>query len=153
MSTVHGRKSFRDHFDNAIPVPFSGCLIWPGPLNHNGYGLTKYQGKQKLAHRVVMRELLCDGLNVLHKCDVRCCVNPSHLYIGTHIENMQDMKRRGRHIGTKGLTVRKPYEKLSDDQVIEIRANSKSSRKIAEMYGVSQTLISAIKRGTRRNKV
>lgn len=85
-----------------IPEPNSGCVIWLGPLNKNGYGkmITGYKSegtrRTAWAHRLVYEYFVGPipaGLDLDHKCRVRCCVNPNHLEPVTRKENM----RRGMH--------------------------------------------------------
>ncbi len=68
------------------PVPFSGCWVWMGHINDKGYGLTQirigHKWKKLRAHRVayeLYRGPIPAGLDLDHKCRVRCCVNPDHL--------------------------------------------------------------------------
>ena len=80
------------------------CIIWTGPLNTAGYGLFDV-GKigrrsiKMLAHRqawVFAFGAIPDRLCVLHRCDVRACVNPEHLWLGTMSDNMKDALAKGR---------------------------------------------------------
>jgi hypothetical protein len=84
----------------------TGCILWAGALTSNGYGkVGTSDGGTERAHRVVWRELrgpIPDSLCVLHKCDVRRCVNPEHLFLGTKKDNTHDMMRKGRHVPGKG---------------------------------------------------
>jgi hypothetical protein len=83
-------------------IPEAGCWIWLGMLNEKGYGRVRTAGKhgpKTGAHRVVWeayRGSIPHGLLVLHHCDVPCCVNPGHLFLGTQKDNMQDAARKGR---------------------------------------------------------
>ena len=81
-----------------MPVPFSGCWLWTGPSS-DGYGDFRIGGKRILAHRLSY-ELhigpIPDGMFVCHKCDVRCCINPAHLFAGTSGDNALDMYAKGR---------------------------------------------------------
>lgn len=84
--------------DKYIPEPNSGCWLWIANANRTGYGCLS-DSKQRLAHRIsweIHRGPIPEGLYVLHKCDVPICVNPEHLFLGTHQDNMDDMVRKGR---------------------------------------------------------
>lgn len=84
--------------DKYIPEPNSGCWLWVAGVNACGYGTISEFGKSQLAHRVsfiLHGGIISDaGLRVLHTCDVPCCVNPDHLFIGTQRENVLDMERK-----------------------------------------------------------
>lgn len=76
----------------------NGCWFWRGSIRKDGYGRIRREGRTLLAHRVFYRELVGElgSLQVLHKCDNKACVNPSHLYLGTISDNRKDCVRRGR---------------------------------------------------------
>lgn len=77
----------------------TGCWLWNGHKYSNGYGVIKVFGKDNLVHRFAYNLYhgdIPDGLEILHSCDVKNCVNPDHLRAGTHQENMKEAKDRGR---------------------------------------------------------
>lgn len=85
----------------------TSCWLWIGSKTGSGYGKLKRKGKFYTAHRVsweVYNGPIPKGMLVLHTCDVRNCVNPKHLFLGTHQDNMDDMVRKGRvnHPAQKG---------------------------------------------------
>jgi len=78
------------------------------------------------------REPIPKGFYVCHVCDVRNCINPDHLFLGTHADNMRDMKNKGRaHLGeAHGMA------KLTNSQVLEIRASKEPYKVLASKYNV-----------------
>jgi hypothetical protein len=83
----------------SIPEPNSGCWMWTGMLDKAGYGKTSYgSGKTLAASRLSYIVYKCDPEDkiVRHSCDVRSCVNPDHLLVGSQKDNIHDMFNRGR---------------------------------------------------------
>lgn len=142
-------ESLRRRLDEgAIPEPNSGCYLWTRRV-HRRYGrLTVRHGWILEAHRaawITSRGDIPKGLFVCHKCDVPICVNPSHLFLGTHTDNMRDMIAKGRKRTTKGEA--NPGAKLTEQAVREIRGDSRSNQAVARSYGVSKSLVSAVRNG------
>ena len=94
-------KPLIDLMAHYMPVPESGCWIWMGAWNGDGYGVVSKTLTRdfQMAHRVFYTEHkgpIAEGLLVCHRCDTPQCVNPDHLFLGTHMDNMHDMIRKGR---------------------------------------------------------
>lgn len=133
------------------------CWEWQASLDKTGYGYFSFNKKCTSAHRAVWRITFGEiekHLMICHKCDNRKCVNPNHLYKGTHDDNMKDMFDRKRNVSppiTRGES--RTSSKLTDIKVKEIRERLKMPIKwgdiaeIARNYGVSTKLIYNIKNG------
>lgn len=136
-------------FEQCQAVTESGCWIWTGSLCGKGYGMMKApELGQVRAHRiswVLHKGPIPDGLNVLHKCDMRCCVNPAHLFVGTQKQNVHDMISKGRERYQIGET---SYQhKLTDSDVMMIRGSSKSCEYWAKHFGMNPGTIRRAKLG------
>lgn len=143
-------KRFRDSYTES-----DGCWLWRGRINgRTGYGEIRPDGSRKRigAHRAAWEihngKTIPPGLVVRHSCDVRNCVNPSHLLIGTQQENLQDMVQRKRDNFPWGE--RQRLAKLTVDTVSEIRMAWRlgaTQYGLARLFGVSSHLVSGIVQG------
>ncbi len=137
MDRVRAKTGTKDH---------KGCIPWIGGKTKAGYGSFCYFFKKYYAHRVVAEAKfgkLKPGDEVCHKCDNPGCINPDHLFIGTHAENIQDCVRKGRQ--PKGED--NGQHKVSEKQVRAIRellSQGVTQKRIAQHYPLSQQTISEI---------
>jgi hypothetical protein len=128
--------------------PGGDCWIWCGATLPDGYGQARAFGRLDKAHRVAFRlsgRDIPNGAMVLHSCDVRGCVNPSHLRLGDHVRNMADMVERGRGRAPQGQAHH--AAKLAPCDVRAIRADGRPAGELAAVYGVSKGAIDAIRAG------
>lgn len=141
---------------HVIPVPEAGCWLWTGSVEKGGYGVFHLNGRSNPgvgAHRAsweLYRGKIPASLNVLHRCDVRCCVNPNHLFLGTHADNTNDMIAKGRGIYPGAPGTVNGRAKVTDVSVIAIRTRGlagESRTKLAAEFGVARTSISGIIHG------
>jgi hypothetical protein len=146
------KKPIHDRFMAKVSVPNDpdACWEWTGGIYH-GYGYINVNSKTTRAHRLSYK-LFCgeiaEEMCVCHRCDNPGCVNPKHLFLGTHKENMADMVQKGRSNSTKGS--KNKAAKLKEDDIQEIRKMIDSKltlTQIAKQFNVSTTTIFYIKRG------
>jgi hypothetical protein len=135
-------RSLATRFEKKIRKSDS-CWIWIAATSKFGYGRFLFNGKNTAAHRVawtIYRGEIPKGMFVLHKCDVRNCVNPDHLFLGTQDDNMKDCAKKGRF---KSRPKYYNLRKLTSDKVAEIiRLKSESGLSISEIskiVGISRT--------------
>jgi hypothetical protein len=133
----------------------SNCVESPMAPESNGYTRTTYKGKRYGSHRLAYA--LANGLNpndltgiVMHTCDNRRCINPAHLVLGTHQDNMDDMVAKGRSDGgckQAGIRVgeQHPASKLTAEDVINIRSRPRDSTTLlAAEFGIKRDTVCKI---------
>ncbi|MGA7809655.1 HNH endonuclease signature motif containing protein [Bradyrhizobium sp.] len=133
--------------DRSSPEPNSGCWLWLNAIGKHGYGVLNINGRMARAHREAFKAAKGEpppGLDVCHRCDVRCCVNPDHLFPGTRTDNMRDCANKGRIVLPELRGTELPQSKLTPAQVLEIRASSQSQRALGRLYSVDKGTIAHI---------
>lgn len=138
-------------------VSDSECWIWTGGTSSDGYGKVKRKGKSVRAHRVFYEHFvgnIPDGMFVCHTCDTPLCVNPAHLWVGTHAQNEKDKDVKGRrspspstshpHLVPKGE--KHPKHKLTNQNVSEILQSQETSYVLAEKFGVDPSTIQRVRK-------
>lgn len=144
------------HRENLRGVPFNEryhadpdakCWLWVGGVNSDGYGVWTAHGETK-AHRaswVLHNGAIPAERHVLHKCDRPNCVNPDHLFLGTHQDDMADLRAKGRAYGAKGEA--NYSAKLTSDQAMAIMCDGRPGAIIAAEFGITKEMVSNIRNG------
>jgi len=150
---LHDEARARFFAKVAVVDDGASCWMWTGAIGHSrgasrsGYGIFNLRAQDGFrsvgAHRVA-REMatgvaVSADMEVMHGCDVKQCVRPSHLSIGTHADNMRDSALRNRHV-----------KRIDDDTVRAIAASEGRCRDIGARFGVSDGYVSQIRKGTVR---
>lgn len=150
------KETAKDHIRRfSSPEPMSGCWLWIGAVHKNQvgatYGLSFYQNRKVRAHRLSYESFngpIPPGLYACHRCDVSLCVNPDHLFAGTHQDNVDDRERKGRNSPQQG-------ERNANSQITAAVAalikrelmGDKTGAAIALELGVSAHIVKDISRG------
>lgn len=113
----------------------TNCINWNGAVNSSGYPVTWQGGKTVYAHRAIIGAK--KGEVVRHSCDNPRCVNPKHLFVGTHKDNSDDMVNKSRQ--AKGSAC--GNSKLTEEDIPKIRLCQGywTSRQTAFAWGISKT--------------
>lgn len=120
-----------------------GCWLWTGSVV-KGYGQLSHEYKSLRAHRVsweLHNGAVPEDMCVCHTCDTPLCVNPTHLFLGSNLDNTADRHDKERDMrGTMS-----PHAKLTEEQVLEIRSSDEDMKQLAAKYGVKYSTIKVVK--------
>jgi hypothetical protein len=134
-----------EFFEKVYPEPTSGCWLWSGRHDKNGYGRISnipHQLTHRQSYAYVKGEFDLNK-HLLHTCDNPACVNPDHLYLGDQRQNNNDRDSRGRQKTKRGCEHK--LSRFTHEQISEIRSlysqKTHTSRKLAIIYSCSQKAI------------
>lgn len=138
--------------DKVSPVPEAGCWLWTGATWAHGRPQLRVADKLVLASRFAYEAFVgpipC-GMHVCHKCDTPLCVNPDHLFVGAHADNMRDRNKKGRQARLRGES--NGHARLSEADVLAIKSlyakGVASTEAIGREFGVSGRQVRYILRG------
>lgn len=125
------------------------CWLWTAGKFGTGYGAIVVSRKVEKAHRIsweLAHGPVPDGLYVLHKCDVRSCVNPEHLFLGSQGDNIRDAVSKGRHVAPALAGERNPSARLTAQQVQAIRESTDTGVVLSRRFGISRSTVSSVRR-------
>ncbi len=141
------KRSYMERFDSFVmPEPMSGCFLWIGGTDADGYGCFWYEGKTVKAHKmswIMNFGSIPDNQCVLHKCDNPPCINPNHLFLGSNKDNTQDSIKKNRRAIFYGDE--NPVSKLTSTDVALIRTSKTKQQILAKELGVTRSLISMVR--------
>jgi hypothetical protein len=141
-----------DRLLNLTAFGSTDCWYFAGSRDAIGYGRIPALGENK-AHRVswrIFRGQIPQGMRVLHRCDVRNCVNPEHLFLGTQADNVRDMMEKKRHRVVPQFGESNPMARLTREEVGAIRemvAAGSLQIEACRRFNVSPMTVSRIVRG------
>jgi hypothetical protein len=146
---------YRARIRQSVSVDENGCWIWQKSTQKNGYGVFAFGGGNNArAHRVSYMAfvgVIPLGMDVCHRCDVRNCVNPEHLFTGTRAENIADCLSKGRHPQTNKVRgSNHPHAKLTEsdvEQILCMLASGCPKAAIARQFSVTDRVILLIAKG------
>lgn len=160
ISIAAGKQAILDFvFANAHPVPWSGCWIWMGPVNGDGYAFLVDPTKpfcRESPFRIGIHRLVCetvhghmpDDYDARHQCHIKTCVCPDHLLPGTRSDNLNDSVRDGHWTFTRGM--KNGRARLTPEMCGEIRMlrdGGATNASLAERFGVGTSTISRVTTG------
>lgn len=155
FTTICQEPLSKNTISNFVRVDENGCWLWTKTLLKTGYGSYHGQPAYRAVYEVFNGKIPENsdgshhGICVLHKCDVRACVNPDHLFLGTQRENLADMVNKGRGVGP--LKQAKKVLTLTEvQQVKELRAAGMTYKELSSKFGLSTGSLHEIVHG--RNK-
>lgn len=135
----------------AITADDTKCWLWLGGVGARGYGMKWWIDRNTRAHRVawmIPDYFIPSNMEVCHTCDNPLCVNPKHLFLGTHAENMKDRDSKGRGIMPPRIGEHNGMSKLTNENINEIRERyalgGVTQQELATEYGVARSNISLI---------
>ena len=129
---------WEDNFIQDLP---DKCWIWVGPKHRQGYGYHKQMMAHRYSYKLYKGEFPKE-MHVCHTCDNPSCVNPNHLFLGTHKDNMRDMYAKNRCPHNKGE--KHHNAKATPEIVRHIRRKEMTQRAYAKLYGMCQRSIAEI---------
>lgn len=138
-------RALREKLAAGAVAADGGCLLWSRGKTSHGYGMVYVGRKWAATHRaawIVEHGEIPAGMFVCHRCDVKHCISPSHLFLGTPLDNMRDMIAKGRSDYPAGQ--RHSHAKLTDADVLAIRASGLGSSEAAKRFGISEPSASQI---------
>jgi hypothetical protein len=148
---VYQFNRMKRHFEKNVVKSEHGCWLWMGAQRGNGYGQTSLNRKPLPASRaswLIHYGEIPEGMFVCHSCDVRACVSPAHLWLGTPKDNTQDMIKKGRKISPQGEDA--PHTKIKTRDVINIKSMIKQGipvKEISNKLSISHSIIYGIRNG------
>jgi len=151
--------TWRRFWTSIRPRPDNGCWMWTRGCFSSGYGQFRLRHKKWRTHRLMWLTIhgsIPDGMCVCHTCDNPACVNPAHLFIGTHADNARDRERKGRHPhgpnpkhGRPGAS--NPAAKMTEGEVVELRyrrhKHHATYRALAARFCISPSQVANIVKG------
>lgn len=125
----------------------NGCWEWVGYFGSGGYGMMSRNGKNQRAHRIsyeAYKGTISKGMVVRHTCDNPACINPDHLILGSQRDNVADREARNRRV-VNGERI--GTSKLTEKDVLEIRASKESLDVLARRYDIDRSNVWVIRAG------
>lgn len=144
----------KNKIQNNIKINEKGCWLWQGAKHRQGYGHISFNRKVQLCHRVVWilwKGNISEKVKVCHKCDITCCCNPEHLFLGSQQDNIHDAISKKKFENRK---MGKRRNKLNFEQVQEVKslhAKGISRKELQRMFSVGETCIAKILTGVSWN--